>query len=146
MYRAVLDPGVLISARISSGGAGAPAELLRAWLEGDFDLIVSEKLLEELARVLQRQKFRRYTTTDETRQYVALLNRLAVLAADPALENVGLTPDRKDDYLVALARASEAHFLVSGDTHLTDLENPNPPVLSPKEFLQVIEVQSRRSH
>lgn len=75
---------------------------------------------------------------DETMQYVALLNRLAVLAADPTLENVRLTPDRKDDYLVALARASGAHFLVSGDTHLTDLKNPSPTVLSPREFLRVI--------
>lgn len=64
----VLDPGVLISARISSGGAGAPAELLRAWLDGAFDLAVSEKLLDELERILQRQKFRRYTTIDETSQ------------------------------------------------------------------------------
>lgn len=135
-----MDPGVLISARISSGGSGAPAELLRAWLDGAFDLIVSEKLLEELEWVLQRQKFRRYTTTDETRQYVALLNRLAITMKDPALENVGLTPDRKDDYLVALARASGAHFLISGDAHLTDLEKPNPSVLSPREFLRVIEV------
>ncbi len=138
MYRAVLDPVVLISARISSGGAGAHAELLRAWLDGAFDLIVSEELLDELERVLLRQKFRRYTTTDETMQYVALLNRLAVLAADPTLENAGLTPDRKDDYLVALARASGAHFLVSGGTHLTDLKNPSPTVLSPREFLRVI--------
>jgi predicted nucleic acid-binding protein len=38
------------------------------------------------------------------------------------------------DYLVALARAVAADFLVSGDHHLTGLVDPVPPVLTPREF------------
>ncbi|TMD08021.1 MAG: PIN domain-containing protein [Chloroflexi bacterium] len=41
--RAVLDPNVLISAILAP--TGVPAALLRHWLDGEFELVVSERLL-----------------------------------------------------------------------------------------------------
>lgn len=92
-------------------------------------------LLGELERVLLRPKFRPYATTQEVRAYVALLRRLVALEPDPEA-TAGLTPDPGDDYLVALARAAKAHFLVSGDPHLTELKQARPPVLTPRAFLR----------
>ncbi len=43
-----------------------------------------------------------------------------------------VTPDPNDDYLVALARAAKVRFLVSGDPHLTGLQDADPPVLTPR--------------
>lgn len=63
---------------------------------------------------------------------------LAALFPDPDI-TPSLTRDPKDDYLVALARSSEAHFLVSGDPHLTGLEDPRPPVLTPRAFFKIVE-------
>lgn len=57
MLRVVIDPGVLVSAHIS--GQGAPAELIRRWIEGQIDILVSPLLLEELDGVLHRPKLRR---------------------------------------------------------------------------------------
>ncbi len=65
MYRVVLDPGVLIAALLSP--KGAPAQLLRGWMQGDYELVVSPKLLAELERVLLRDKFRTYLSTTEAR-------------------------------------------------------------------------------
>jgi predicted nucleic acid-binding protein len=48
--RAVLDPNVIISGLLSP--AGNAAQLLAAWGRGEFELIVSNGLLEELARAL----------------------------------------------------------------------------------------------
>ncbi|HXF57959.1 MAG TPA: putative toxin-antitoxin system toxin component, PIN family [Actinomycetota bacterium] len=132
MPAAVLDPGVLVAALISPGGA--PARLLLAWFEGYFELVVSPRLLEELERVLRRTKFRRYVTAAEVTEYVELLARRAVVVHDPAAAPP-VTPDPGDDYLVALARAARADVLVSGDIHLTGLEDPEPPVLTPRRFL-----------
>lgn len=129
---------MLVSARISFGGRGAPAGLLIAWFEGYFDLIVSEELLGELERVLLRPKFRGYTALEETAEYVNLLRRKAILEPEPPVQPESFTPDPKDDYLVALARSSGASFLVSGDTHLTRIVAPRPPVLSPRAFLEMI--------
>ena len=132
MLRVVLDPGVLIAALLSS--RGAPARLLLAWRAGRFDLIVSPKLLAELGRVLARPKFRQYLSVEEAERYVELFRRGGLLVEDPAVEK-GLTPDPGDDYLVALARAADATYLVSGDRHLTDLPESDPPVLTPMELL-----------
>ncbi len=129
----MLDPGVLIAALIS--GKGAPRSLLWLWLEGSFELIACPALLAELERVLLRLKFRPYVTAHEVRAYIALLSRLTSLEPDPEV-TAGLTPDPGDDYLVALARAAEAHFLVSGDPHLTELKQAKPPVLTPRGFLR----------
>ncbi|MBA4115432.1 MAG: PIN domain-containing protein [Rubrobacter sp.] len=61
--RAVLDPSVLVSAALSD--RGAPWEILRRWMVGDFGLIVSPRLLHELQAVLAREKFRRHLTYEE---------------------------------------------------------------------------------
>ena len=124
---------MLISGLISA--RGAPRSLLWLWLEGSFELIVCPALLAELERVLLRPKFRRYVTEPEVRAYVALLQRLSSVEPDPQLE-ARLTPDPDDDYLVALAWAAGAHFLVSGDPHLTGLKRARPPVLTPRAFLR----------
>jgi putative PIN family toxin of toxin-antitoxin system len=130
---------VLIAGLIS--GAGAPRALLQRWLQGDFELVVSPALLMELEQVLLRPKFRRYASQRETRAYVALLRRLATIVPDPSPLSVALTPDPGDDYLVALARASGAKMLVSGDAHLCDLVDPVPPVLRPRAFLDRIDAE-----
>ena len=129
----MVDPGVLISGLISA--KGAPRSLLWLWLEGSFEVIVCPALLAELERVLLRSKFRSYVTAPEVRAYVALLQRLSSVERDPVIK-AGLTPDPGDDYLVALARAAGAHFIVSGDPHLTELKQARPPVLTPRAFLR----------
>lgn len=133
MLRVVVDPGVLIAALLSR--EGAPAKLLLSWRAGDFDLVLSPKLLAELGRVLARPKFRRYLTEEDAEQYVDLFRRGGTLAKDPPLSG-GLTSDPGDDYLVALARASGATALISGDRHLTGLPNPEPPVWTARELVE----------
>ena len=63
MRRAVLDPGVLVSALIKP--TGTPAKLLVQADGAGFELIVSPLLLLELESVLLRTKFRRYATVEE---------------------------------------------------------------------------------
>ncbi len=137
MLRVVIDPGVHIAAILSK--RGAPAGILLAWLEGRFDLVVSPKLLAELDAVLRRPKFRPYVTEEEADAYVGLFRNFATSAPDPArVERV--SPDPGDDYLVALARASQADLLVSGDPHLTRLRG-RQAVVTPRAFLNSLERQ-----
>ena len=135
MLRAVLDPGVLVSAVLSE--KGAPHHLLLSWIEGQWELVVSPKLLRELDQVLRREKFRRYLSMEEAAEYVDLLSRTARLVEDPPLVQ-GLTPDPGDDDLICLAQAAGAHALVSGDPHLTGLQHAEPPILTPRAFLDLI--------
>jgi len=103
------------------------------WLAGEFELLASTALLDELERVLLRSKFRTYVTEAEVGSFVAIA-QLAIVSPDPPSQS-GLTPDPHDDYLVALARSTRAHVLVSGDRHLLDRVAPEPPVLSPRALI-----------
>ncbi len=129
---------MLVSARISFGGRGAPAWLLIAWFEGRFDLIASEALLGELEVVLLRPRFRRYTTVEGVAEYPDLIRRSAVLDPKPPTPPEAVTPDPEDDYLDALTRSARADFLVSGDPHPTGLRDPRPPILTPRAFLETL--------
>ena len=133
MVRVVIDPGVLVSAVLSK--TGAPAEALDHWRAGEFDLVVSPRLLDELEEVLRRPKFRAYVTDDDVRGYVDALAAEAVGVRDPA-EVLPLTADPDDDYIVALAVAARADAIVSGDVHLLELTDAPVPVLAPRAFVE----------
>ena len=132
--RAVLDPDVIVSALISP--QGAPAKILREWLDGGYDLVVSPLLLAELERVLGYPKLRERVSKAEARELIELLRRGADMRADPSHVPPVRSADPGDDYLIVLASASQA-VLVSGDRHLLSL-SPDLPVYASARFLQVI--------
>jgi putative PIN family toxin of toxin-antitoxin system len=135
---AVLDPNVLISALISP--RGAPARVLRAWLDGAFELVVSPLLLAELERALAYPKLRARIGADDAARVVDWLRRSAVVAEDQGGSPPVTSPDPGDDYVLALA-VTERAALISGDRDVLSLGG-ELPIHSPAEFLQVIEPQS----
>jgi putative PIN family toxin of toxin-antitoxin system len=133
--RAVLDPNVLISALLSP--IGAPAALIRAWVHGAFELILSPLLVQVVERALAYPKLRRRIPADQARLVLDWLKASAVMATDPAQAPPLRSRDPGDDYLLALA-ASQSAALVSGDQHLLELAG-DLPIYSPPEFLRQIE-------
>ena len=129
--RAVLDPNVIISALLSPDGA--PAQVLSAWREGAFDLLVSPKLMAELRRALSYPKLQSRIEPQDSSELLDWLNRSAIHVADPPPPPVS-SADPDDDYLIALA-AGENAVLVSGDKHLLALAN-DAPVFAPRRFLE----------
>jgi putative PIN family toxin of toxin-antitoxin system len=136
--RAVLDPNVLIAAVLSPDGA--PAQLLRRWLGGEFELVVSEALLAELERAFAYPKLRREVDAGDAAAFVGVLRRGAAPAADPVATG-DRSADPADDYLVALAEAERA-VLVSGDRHLLDLAD-DLPIQTTRAFLDRLTEASR---
>jgi putative PIN family toxin of toxin-antitoxin system len=122
---------------------GTPAQIVAAAEEGRYELIVSNMVLEELKLVLVRPKFRRYVPEAAVEVYLTRVERAAsmIVGQTPTTEHYG--PDPKDDYLISLTLASGAHVLVSGDTHLLDLETDltsgiSVPIITPHEFLEQV--------
>ena len=134
MTRAVVDPNVLVSAFISQRG-GSPDRIVRAWREGAFELVVSPQLIVELTDVLARPKFAIQAAEGRAEAYIAALAGDAVMIDDPP-DPPQVSPDRGDDYLIALARAARADVIVSGDSHLLGLADREPPVLTPRQFAE----------
>jgi len=130
--RAVLDPNVIVSGLLSVGGA--PAAALRAAADGDFEMIVSPALLEELAEVLAHPKIRLHVSELDAQELAHWLGGSATLAPDASPPPGMHSRDPDDDYLIGLAASTRA-MLVSGDDDLLALAN-RMPVLTPRAFLE----------
>lgn len=114
---------------------GAPARVVEAVITGELVAIVSQRLLDELAAVLIRPKFRRWVSVADAGAFVETLSGYAKLYPDPSAPAPRVR-DPDDDYLVALAEAAEA-VIVTGDADLLDADL-NPPALTPRDLLAKI--------
>jgi uncharacterized protein len=137
--RAVLDVNVIISAVLSP--RGAPAKILRAWINGEFEFVASESLVSELSRALAYPKIRSRVEASSAQELVELIRREAQITADPDGQPAVHSPDPGDDYLIALG-ASTGAVIISGDGHLLGLAD-EIPVYSPTQFLALL-VDERR--
>ena len=109
--RLVVDTNTFISALLA--GTSLPAHLMVLWREGQFDLLTAPDQLDELMRVTRYPKMR-------ARLQPALAGRLSNELRDLAvvvkqLPVVTISPDPYDNYLLAMAAAGAADFLVTGD-------------------------------
>ena len=135
------DPGVLVSAAINS--QGNPYRILRAWRDGEVNLVVCPHLIEELREVLGRPRMRRYVSAAEAEAFIDALTAAADVRADPD-PVTGLVPeDPDDDYLVALARETGVDYVLASDQHLLNLKAPRPRIITPAAL--AAELESRRA-
>lgn len=109
--RLVIDTNVLISGLFSS--TSLPAHLLVLWREGRFELLTSAAQLDELMRVTRYPKIRERLAPALAGRLINEIRDLAVLVRD--LPVVTASPDPDDNYLLAMASAGAADFLVTGD-------------------------------
>jgi putative PIN family toxin of toxin-antitoxin system len=101
------------------------------------EIAVCPMLLAELAAVLERPKFRRYTTADEARAFVAEVAHRSYRVSDPP-DVPPVSRDPNDDYLFALAQATGARAVISGDQDLTLVDDPPVPVLTPVRAVETL--------
>ncbi len=111
---------------------GTPARVIQAVLAGQVMAVANQHLLDELATVLARPKFRRWIALADAVASVEALGKEADLRPEPgAVPQCVRDPD--DDYLVALGDAAEA-VIVTGDADLLEADL-TPPAITPRELL-----------
>lgn len=136
IQRVVLDTSTLVSAALQPGSI--PGQVISKALR-NCELCASAETLDELAQVLDRDKFDRYRVKDSRRSFVALIRRRARLFAVENSVMIAIDPrcrDLKDEKFPALAPASEADAVVSSDEDLLVLHPwRGIPILKPAEFL-----------
>lgn len=110
--RVALDTNILVSALIAP--AGYPATIYTAaWEQGQFLLLTCAEHLDEVRSTLQKPRI-----ANLIRPYKAgrLINQIKKLAVNVLrLPSVERSPDPNDNFLLALAEAGEADYLVTGD-------------------------------
>ena len=109
--RLVIDTNIFVSALLLP--RSTPAELVRLWTAGRFDVVTAEEQLDEIARVTRYPKIRERLRPAVAGRLVNQLRHRATLVADLPL--VKVSPDPYDNYLLALAGVGKADLLVTGD-------------------------------
>ena len=136
--RAVLDTNVFVSGLM--GVKSPPRRIVDGWLEGQFKLVTSLHLVEELAHVLGYPRIAERVRLDPTDVDVilaALLSQAEVVPGE--LQLPGVTRDPKDDAVVACAVEGQADYLVSGDEDLLVLHvYEGTQVVTPRRFLEIL--------
>jgi putative PIN family toxin of toxin-antitoxin system len=115
---------------------GAPARVIQAVGERRVTAVVSEHLLDELAAVLVRPKFRRWVSVEDALAFVEALRNHAGVHGPPAPSRQPAR-DPDDAYLVALAEATDA-VIVTGDDDLL-AAGLTPPAITPRAMLDRLE-------
>ncbi len=138
--RIVIDTNVLLSAVFWHG---TPHTLLNQVRSGAAELIISPVLINEISRVIHRDKFAAILKQTD-RKPARILEELRALAevivAAPLAIPVCRDPD--DDAVLACAVSGRADCIVSGDTDLLVLGSyQNIPIVNAADALQRIRQQ-----
>jgi putative PIN family toxin of toxin-antitoxin system len=136
VLRAVFDTNVLASGFLSQ--VTTPGQLLLAWQEGAFELIVSAPILEELGETFDDSYFRRRLSSEQAAENLALLRREAIVTRVTA-PVYGMATHPEDDLILATALSGEAQYLVTGDTQIQSLGTYHGiTILSPRAFWDIL--------
>ena len=111
--RVVLDTNVLLSALLSPHGW--PDTIYRAWQKDRFDLVTSAMQIDELRRASRYAKFKNVLQPYRVGTMVNNMRSSIMLDALPVLPESIEVNDPNDAFLLAMAMAGEADYLVTGD-------------------------------
>ena len=107
----MLDTSIFVSALIS--GDGYPGQLLAAVKRDRITLATSVYQIDELREVVGRERLKPYIRPEESEDLLYHLEAVGMTMS--RLPEVSLSPDPKDNPILATAVAGEADLLVSGD-------------------------------
>ncbi len=114
--RIILDTNLWISYLISN-------RLIKIDLlieQGKIRLIFSEESLQEFIAVASRPKFRKYFSEEDIKELLGLFDYYGELEEVHSV--VEVCRDPKDNFLLALAKDSQADYLITGDKDLLEIK------------------------
>jgi putative PIN family toxin of toxin-antitoxin system len=140
MVAAILDTNVFIRAALRP--ASPSARVVDAYLDGKFQLVLSDAVLEELLSVLLLPGIRQHHgwSDDEILLFVTKLPAGAALYPGKAPVPPSIPRDLADVKFLSLAHESAADYLVTKDgRHLLRLKKfGKTKIITPREFLRIL--------
>jgi len=138
MIRAVVDANVLVSALISPHSY--PREIVRCWRRGQFVLVTSRAIVEEVDRVLHLPRILLKYGLAEVHIHAFVLTLVHIgdcVTGTPDLR--GVAPDPDDDKVIACAVGGKAKYIVTGDKALQGLnEYQGIRIVSAEQFIRLL--------
>jgi putative PIN family toxin of toxin-antitoxin system len=131
----VLDTNVLLSALRTD--TTPPAAILDAWRKRRFQLVTSVEQINEFKRAARYPRLRAVLPHAAVGRVVNQLRAADVLLK--RLPRTGQSTDPGDDFLLAMAGAADADFLVTGDKALLSLGTiAATRIVAPRRFAALL--------
>jgi uncharacterized protein len=143
VLKAVLDTNFFISSLLNKNGA--PARLLELWRDGQYLLLSSPPIINEIKVVLELPRIKtKYNLNDfDIQKLITLIECDAILV--PGQIDVGnaIPEDPSDSMFLSCALEGKADVIVSGDKHLLNLKKyKGIPVIPVNEFINLLKTKS----
>ncbi|HKG26139.1 MAG TPA: PIN domain-containing protein, partial [Thermomicrobiales bacterium] len=119
-------------------GTSPPVLVLQAWAHGQFELLISDLLVDEVVRTLSKPYF---LTHVEPAVHAATVSALKDEATCVAITTTvsGAATHPEDDVVLATAVSAMADYLVTGDRQLQRLGHfRGIAIVSPRDFLTLL--------
>lgn len=128
--KVVFDTNVLISAL---GWNAKPEACLEQVFNGSTEGYISPEIVDELEQVMEYPRFE--FTADEKQSFLQII-LASFHMVEPALSLEVVEEDPDDDKILECAVAADADYIISGDSHLTDLDTFRTiEIVTPAKFL-----------
>lgn len=135
-----VDTNVLISYLLGWGRHSAVSSALRAGIQGEFDLVISREILDELTRNISDKPYLRSRIPDSAlATFLRLMaNTSQILDAIDAT-GVNLSRDKADNFVLLQAIAADADVILTGDRDLLVLNAiGHIRIVNPNDFLDML--------
>ncbi len=137
----VLDVNILVSSLI---GKGKPRELWLKAVSGEFQLVLSRRIVEEFVQVISRPKFQRHLGERDVLDFLEALSTRAKIVRTRSRLRI-IREDPEDNSILAATYDGRADYIVSGDRHLLGLrEFEGIRIVTVERILELL--QSRAAH
>jgi len=132
----VIDTSVFISAFLSSNFDSTPNQVINRWRGGDFILVMTPQIEEEIGLLLNRKKF----SEDIILDLFSTFDNLALMKEGIYQTNYLDNIDPNDNIFLSASYESKADYLVSLDKHLLNLKHFHQTLIfNPQSFLNQLE-------
>jgi uncharacterized protein len=131
VLRVVLDTNVFVSAFLTEG---IGSEIIKKWQKGDFILLISKEILQEIVRVL--------TGLEVPEFHIKRLIKLVHQKAKMVKPNfkVEICRDRDDNKFIECAIKGNANIIITGDKDLQVIGMyKNIIILNTRDFLETFD-------
>lgn len=121
--KAVLDTNLFVSGLLADHGQTSILQDL--WANGIFELVVSEEILREIRRTLQKPYLHKslFVFEGEEDEIVELIREKARIITRDLYKTDRIKDDPTDNKFLACALEAKADYIVSGDNHLLELKH-----------------------
>ena len=130
----VIDTNIFISYLLVPNSQ--PAKIIKLWQSGKFDVLTSQIQIDELIQASRYKKIKERISSATTGRLINEIRDLSIMINN--LPKIDISPDPYDNYLLSIASAGKADYLITGDKRdlLSIKKHNKTAIISVSNFLK----------